>query len=583
MPIGQFALVILTTMEGRNLQQTTAHEGCAQFSGVPGGSYNLQVIASGYERAIERLNVGADSKSGVTVTLKPASDGQATAAPPKPTILSSKAKKELGKGLEAMRAGKLAEARVHLDAAYALAPESFEVNYVLGIYSIETNESARAKDYLEKVLNLDPQHVGALRSIGIVLLGENKPADAIPYLRAALEAEPASWYGHALLADAALRLGSIDESVAQAERAVELDREHAEIVQPLFAWALAERGDKEKAIHILQSYLQNHASDIAAKSRLEKLQIIPQVDTERKAPAATLEATSATPAVAVPYSLLLPSNWLPPDVDEKVPPIEPGATCALDEVLKNSGERVQEFVTNVDRFTATESITHETISKWGLASPPEEFKFDYLVSIGEPEPGFLSVEEFRPRAYSPSQFPDGLVRRGLPAMLLIFHPHTADKFEMTCEGLAHWKGKLVWLVHFRQRVDKPNVVYSYRLGETGMSYPVALKGRAWIAAEDYQIVRLEADLVAPLPQIRLVADHACVEYGPVNFRTRNVDMWLPQTAEFYYEWRGHRGHRIHRFTNYMLFSVDDKQHISAPKAESRSSTDNPGDPAKPDL
>ena len=98
---------------------------------------------------------------------------------------------------------------------------------------------------------------------------------------------------------------------------------------------------------------------------------------------------------------------------------------------------------------------------------------------------------------------------------------------------------------------------------------VALKGRAWIAAGSFQIVRLETDLIAPLPQIRLVADHATIEYGPVHFKSRNLDMWLPQNAEVHYDWKGRRSHRRHSFKNYLLFSVDEKQRISAPKDASK--------------
>jgi hypothetical protein len=94
---------------------------------------------------------------------------------------------------------------------------------------------------------------------------------------------------------------------------------------------------------------------------------------------------------------------------------------------------------------------------------------------------------------------------------------------------------------------------------------VALKGRAWISADTYQIVRLESDLISPVPQIRLLADHTAVEYGPVKFSKGNVSMWLPQSAEVYYDWRGKRIHRRHSFSNYMLFGVEDKQKISAPK------------------
>lgn len=153
---------------------------------------------------------------------------------------------------------------------------------------------------------------------------------------------------------------------------------------------------------------------------------------------------------------------------------------------------------------------------------------------------------------------------------------------MTCEGLAHWNGGLAWQVHFRQRTDRPNTIRVYRLGQNGPSYPAALKGRAWISADSYQIVRLETDLVAPMPEIRLVADHAAVDYGPVNFRAHKVAMWLPQTAEFYYDWRGHRGHRIHRFTDYLLFSVDHKQRMSAPKAEDIALPCHPGKGTEPD-
>jgi hypothetical protein len=357
-----------------------------------------------------------------------------------------------------------------------------------------------------------------------------------------------------------------------AERAWELGHEQAAVVQPLLARALTKRGDTERAIQILQTYLQDHPSDTAATKQLGDLKALFQVKAPAEASAASLELPPATPSVLAALTAFLPSSWLPPDIDEKMPPVEPGAACALDEVVKNAGERVREFVKNVDRFTATEAITHETINRSGLASFPEKFKFDYLVSIEEIKPGSLDVEEFRSHAYSAYGFPDGIVYRGLPALRLILHPDNVGGFAMTCEGLAHWNGALVWQVHFRQRSDRPNTTKSYRVGDMGPSYPVALKGRAWIAADSYQTLRLETDLVAPLPEIRLVADHTVVEYGPVNFRKHTVEMWLPQTAEFYYDWRGHRGHRVHRFTNYLLFSVDDRQRISAPKVEDGSPT-----------
>jgi hypothetical protein len=124
---------------------------------------------------------------------------------------------------------------------------------------------------------------------------------------------------------------------------------------------------------------------------------------------------------------------------------------------------------------------------------------------------------------------------------------------------------LAWQFHFRQKPGKPNAIKSYHFGINGPSYSVGLKGRAWISADRFEIVRMETDIVAPVPQIKLLAEHTLIEYGPVNFRQDNVNLWLPQSAEVYFAWRGRQMHRRHSFSNYLLFGVDEKEHIGAPK------------------
>ena len=258
-------------------------------------------------------------------------------------------------------------------------------------------------------------------------------------------------------------------------------------------------------------------------------------------------------------------TWLPPDVDEKVPPVEETA-CSVDEVVQKAEERILEFVRNVDRFTATESLTHQSINKRGQALAPVGRKFDYVVSIHEVRQGHLGVTEYRNGGGAQTQFPSGIVTYGLPALVLIFHPYYAPNYEMTCEGLARSGGRFAWQVHFRQRPDKPNELKTYQFGINGPSYPVGLKGRAWISADSYRLVRMETDLIAPMPEIQLLAEHTEIEYGPVKFRESHVNLWLPKCAEVYLAWRGRRIHRRHSFDNYMLFMVDDQQRINKPPA-----------------
>src|SRR6266403_5899487 len=569
-PISQMALVTAPKMSNQYWRQITAQAGRASFDNVASGRYTVQVVAPGYVKAVEDVDViGSGGSELIYVTMKPESPGgEPTPVVAGPPVLAPKAQKELGKALEALRASKFAEARAHLDAVYRLAPSHPDVNFLFGVYSSLVNDWQPAKSYWEKAIAIYSQHLLAQISLSDALLRENKPADAIPHLKKALEIEPNSWRAHALLADADLHLGSSEEAVREAERAIGLGHERAAEVLPTLARALAAQGKADHAIQVLESYLREYPANTAAQEQLDSLRLPPAVpvnppSSAPAAPAVSVTAAAATPSTVV--ALPLPSNWLPPDVDEKVPPVEYGVPCPLNEVVQNAGKRVQEFILNVDRFTATESFFHESVNAWGFPAPPEKRKFDYVVSIQEIRPGNLAVYEYRDGGLSYERFPGGTATLGLPSLVLIFHPYSAVNYDMTCEGLAHWNGELAWQVHFRQRRDKPSKDRAYRFGESGPSHPVALKGRAWIAADTFQIVRLETDLVAPLPEIRLVADHTTIEYSAVHFRRRDVDMWLPRTAEVFYDLKGRRVHRRHSFSNYMLFSVDDRPWIDVPK------------------
>jgi tetratricopeptide (TPR) repeat protein len=569
-PVSEMALVTVTRAPNQYWRQVTTQAGRATFDNVMTGRYTVQVVVPGYETAVEDVDVsGSGGSEPVYIVLKVESPrGVTTPTAQGPPLLSPKAQKELAKALEALRASKLPEARAHLEAAHHLAPSHPDVNYLFGVYSSLVNDWPQAKAYWEKAIAIYPQHLLAQISISEMLLRENKPADAIPHLKHALEVDPASWRAHAHLADADLRVGSSEDAVREAERAIELGRERAAGVQRILARALVAQGKTDRAVQVLESYLREHPADSATQKQLDSL---------RRRQALPSDPASAAETLAVPVlpsatslstlaSLSQPSNWRPPDVDETVPPVESGVPCALEEVVQNAGKRLQEFIRDVDRFTATESLSHVSVNIWGSPAPPETRKFNYLVSIQEVRPGILNVDEYRDGGMPYEKFPGGTATLGLPSLVLIFHPYNAVNYDMTCEGLAHWNGGLAWQIHFRQRADKPSRDRRYRVG-SGPSYDVGLKGRAWIAPDTFQIVRLETDLVAPVPEIRLLTDHTAIEYSAVHFRERRVDMWLPRSAEVFYDMKGRRFHRRHTFSNYLLFSVDDQQHITTPKAE----------------
>lgn len=523
----------------------------------------------------------AQGQGSRTVQLQPTAEGEEERATEKaePSTLTPKAQKSLDNAFKLLGPNMPAQeahlARRYLETAYKIAPTSADVNYLFGVYSWQTSDRQRAMSYWMKAIEFYPKHYRALLSLGQALVDEIRLGEAQPYLERAAQAEPFSWRPYALSAHVYLRQGLADKAAKHAERALELGGGEAAVAQRYLAAALAMLGEPDKAVSILQSYVRGHHTDTGANKQLEKLQVSLGRNGQDTVEASSEELLQSAAIAAVTPVPLPTTRWLPPDVDEKVPPVEPGAACVVDNVVQEAGKRVQEFVKNVDRYTASELLAHESIDQWGFAASPEKRKFDYLVSIKEMQAKLFDVQEYRRSGSGLDDFSDGLQSNGLPALVLVFHPYNVENFDLTCEGLARRNGGMAWQVHFRQKDDRPNSLRAYKIGISGPSYPVSLKGRAWIAADSYQVVRLETNLVRPVPEIRLAAEHTVIEYGPVSFRERNVDMWLPQSAEVYSDWKGRRFHLHHNFSKYLLFSVDDKQTISAPKAAEEAAPKSP--------
>ena len=564
-PVPEQTMVQLISFNGRLYDQTPLRNGKARFDQVSKSEFRVLVMAPGYQRAEKRVDVSTGVLlATVNIELQPMGDAEDAMSDVRLNSLSPKVQREVGKALEALRKNKPSDARKHLETAQRRAPNNAEVEYLFGIYAMQVKDVTGAQAHWTKTLEFNPNHLSALLELAQEVLAEKKSAEAMPYLSRALAFEPSSWRAHALLAEADYLEGNRDEAVKHAERALDLGHERAASLEPLLAAALAESGDTTQAISILENYVKANTSDTDAVKQLARLRDPESAGADGGAPG-TPGAPSFSRINAKALELPVRSNWLPPDVDDRVPAVDPVAICSLDEILPKVADQLVALIHNVDHFTATETVADETINKWGVVSSSEKRKFDYLVSIEQIPSGRLIVDEYRRSGGKPAEFPDGFITNGLPALVMVFHPSYVGNYEMSCEGLARRSEGLAWQVYFRQRSDKTATMRGFRVGMRGPSHPSALKGRAWISAESYQIVRLETDLVRPMPEIRLLAEHTAIEYGSVNFREGNVKLWLPLSAEVHFEWMGQRIHRRHSFDNYMLFSIEEREHIGSPK------------------
>jgi len=254
--------------------------------------------------------------------------------------------------------------------------------------------------------------------------------------------------------------------------------------------------------------------------------------------------------------------WEPNELESSVPPVDSAVACPTADVIRGVGERMAEFVQTLERFTATEKLEHFPVDRKGVRKSPEKRSFAYVVSISRNIVGTFLLDEFRNGKEDAEEFPAHTASRGSPAMALLFHPALASDFEFRCEGLGQWAGRPAWQMHFAQRPDHPIRIRSYSVG--GRSAGLPLQGRAWIDPGNYQVWRLESELMKPIPEVALTHEHFTIDYQPVHFRSTGQQLWLPQTAELYVERKGRRFYRRHSFSDFMLFNVDASQRIQVP-------------------
>jgi tetratricopeptide (TPR) repeat protein len=573
------AVVTLCNLSGQTITSKTTFGSQAIFTPLNKGQYTVNVEAAGYAKVqAEAQIVSSHGQQVIIVTLQADSAAGVTYTAPAGVVLSPKAQKESSKGVEALQANKFDEAIKHLEAAHRLAPNHPDVSYMLGMVYEKKGDLVSARKFWDEALQAYPRHLSSLLASGDIALRQDDVAGGRKYLDQAVEVAPNSWRAHSLLANALLREHSYAEAVTHAERAMELGKGQANSSLLILGQALAAEHQNDQAIAALKDYLAGKPPEQQAKA-VEKL--IANLKDAPSGPAkATLGGVTTSyenPTVANDVTELpLTSaalHWLPANIDDAVPSVEPGVACSLDDVVKNASARVTDLPALVDRYTATEILHHEEVNAAGYADHVDNLSFNYLASIREIKNKFgefLDVQEYRNGSTGNDMFPDQMASTGLPSVVLIFHPWLISDFEMHCEGLSRVHTGFAWQIYFTQKKDKESRIRQYRMG--GHVYPIALKGRAWIDANTFQVVRLETDLRETRLDLRLNTEHLVMEYGPIHFKSRKEILWLPASADYYAVFRGHRFHRRHSFTDYILFSIDDKQKLGEPPKQ-KTSTD----------
>ncbi len=242
-------------------QALTSH-GRAFFIPRGLGEFTVAVEATGYKPAQKDISVTIAGKFEIDVYLQRELASNETAGVPTKPILAPKAQEAFSKGSQALREGKLDEAKKHLDKAAQLAPGNPDVLYVQGMLFMRQRNWDAAQSVLQKSDQLAPNQARVLAALGMTFCNQKNYGQAIPLLEKSRQLEPASgWETDFALAKAYYYHEQYEEALKMAESARANSQTSNSQVELLLAQCLTAVGRYGDSAEVLREFLKTHSND----------------------------------------------------------------------------------------------------------------------------------------------------------------------------------------------------------------------------------------------------------------------------------------------------------------------------------
>lgn len=172
---------------------------------------------------------------------------------------------------------------------------------------------------------------------------------------------------------------------------------------------------------------------------------------------------------------------------------------------------------------------------------------------GDPAFDELRLDQHgRPIDYS-SQNASRPLSVGLATLWLLFSPNHLHESHFRYLGEQKIGNREAYVVAFAQ-IPIENHLHTVIESPYGHCSS-SLQGVAWIDESTFQMVRMQTDLLSPLPAIRLNQLRAVLNFGAAKIRERNLTLWLPTDVENTWKTASGTGEESHTYSNYKLFEA----------------------------
>jgi tetratricopeptide (TPR) repeat protein len=265
-PLDKRLRIEINSVQSGAASTLTTDNGTFLFERLPDGTYNLTINAGKeYEEVNETVQIVGDStrnKRGQVITLQVQLQPKSTTRV-RPAVTNAElagvpqhAREVYLKALASAQTGDHKTTIEQLEKAISLAPGFALAFNELGIQYLQLNRLEKAAEAFRSAIKLAPDAFIPRLNYGYVLLQQKKDTEAELELRRAMERNESSAAVHLYRARALIRMQRGDEAEKELQRALALGGDEANLAHRYLGALYIERGEKERAISELETYLR---------------------------------------------------------------------------------------------------------------------------------------------------------------------------------------------------------------------------------------------------------------------------------------------------------------------------------------
>jgi hypothetical protein len=230
----------------------------------------------------------------------------------------------------------------------------------------------------------------------------------------------------------------------------------------------------------------------------------------------------------------------------------------LPTILSNTGRATEAYFDNLVDLVAHERIDQEKLNAKGAVKQKQQTQYNYLILVHRDELP-PKLEEYRTDSRGNNQEQTGRsggfsVTSGFALICVHFLPEYRSDSTFKYLGDQVVDSRPTYVVAFAQRPERA-IAINHVSDEGFFSVPLLVQGIVWIDRENFQIIRIRTDLLAPRTDVGLTVQSTEVTFREVRLPDVASGLWLPRKVSVASEYRGQSFRNEHQYSDYQRFRV----------------------------